>query len=783
MLRINAKTFLSLLLFIALSGYLFGQENPDQSIESDTTLSLDKGWPRTIEMEDATVIFHQPQVYKWDNFETLGAWIATEVFPKGDNNESIVGSIKAEAKTDTDLEKRAVLITDKELLEVKFDNANAGFEEIAEERLRSLHTSPELISLDRMLPMIDDTLFNLKGVEMNTDPPEIFYTTDQNSILVMFDGEPIWAPTDRENLKYALNTNWLIFKYEIDGDLFLLNEGKWLTSKSINGPWERTNSLPKDLKKLAKEDDWKDLSNVVPAKSSDLRTPTIFTSTLPAELIVFMGSPKVKSIDEAEGLKSVYNTDADVFFSEGDKKYYFLVSGRWFKASDLNGPWEFASDKLPAVFQRIPEDSDWGHILSTVPGTIQAKEAAIQALIPQKESLSRDTKPPEVKYDGEPIFENIDGTDMKYATNTQSDIIYVDNNYYWCYQGAWFVSAYPTYGWSVCYSVHPSIYTIPPHYPVYHVSYVHCYGYTSSHVTFGYSAGYMGVHVSFGVPFYGTGYYYSPYYHYPGYGYPMYYPYHHSYGCRATYNPYTGTYGRQALVYGPYGGAGRGAYYNPRTGAYARGRSAWGPYGGAGEAIAYNPRTGNYGATRQGYNSYGSWGESVVGNKDRWAHTGHYTDRNGTRYGFETSEGTKGIGFKGDQGKSGKIVMGKEGDLYVGGNGAGVFKKDGDNWYRRNEGNWDQVQWGDKTKLSQGQQDKVRESIQNKRPDLERENIQDRSNVQRNLNQSRTNTSRNLNRDFNARQRGTYRSNNYNSYQRSRSMPSRPSGGLRGRRG
>ena len=46
------------------------------------------------------------------------------------------------------------------------------------------------------------------------------------------------------------------------------------------------------------------------------------------------------------------------------------------------------------------------------------------------------------------------------------------------------------------------------------------------------------------------------------------------YGYGAWYNPWTGGYGRAAVAYGPYGGAGVGARYNPTTGTYARGAVA-----------------------------------------------------------------------------------------------------------------------------------------------------------------------------------------------------------------
>ena len=712
---------------------------------ADTVILQDRGWPRTVDTKKAVLTFHQPQIYSWDQFQEMESWVALEIAPK-DQDRSIVGAVKIKAKTETDLDSRTVLVYDREVIDVKFDGVNEELEQKIEDRLKAFQTSPEAISLDRMIAMVPDELFDMGGAELNTEPPVFFYSDNPNAVLVIVDGKPIWAETPVKKLKFAVNTNWMAFKHEKDESVYILNGNMWLKADNVGSPFKKTVELPKEFKKLAAKEDWEELKNTVPPKATDKPAPRVFISMEPAELLLLDGPPKFKTIEGVEGVKAVFNTEADLFFADNDQ-FYFLVSGRWFSASSLEGPWEFATPDLPSAFDDIPEDSDWGHVLSSVPGTIQAKEAAIQTMIPQTAQLSRDTEAPKVTYTGDPKFKKIEGSEVSYATNSQYDVIHYDDRYYLCYQGAWFWSAYPTYGWAVATSIPPPIYAIPPTCPVYHVSYVHCYGYTSSYVTFGFTSGYMGVHLSFGVPFYGTGYYYSPYYYYPPYGYPIYYPYPYSYGFRATYNPYTGAYGRQARVYGPYGGAGRGAYYNPSTGTYARGRSAWGPYGGVGEAAAYNPRTGTrayaqtaqgygggatraaaynsrtgtYGATRQGHDPYAQWGQSVVGRNDNWARTGHYTDENGTRYGFETSEGAKGAGFRGED-NQGFVGKNKEGDLYVGNDG-NVFKKEGDDWYQRDGGDWNPVS---KDNLSQEQKNNIQDRAANLTPE-KRSEIQDRA--------------------------------------------------------
>jgi hypothetical protein len=58
------------------------------------------------------------------------------------------------------------------------------------------------------------------------------------------------------------------------------------------------------------------------------------------------------------------------------QQYYVLLAGRWFRAKSLVGPWEWVpGEQLPGDFPRIPPDSPKGHVLASIPGTEQAREA------------------------------------------------------------------------------------------------------------------------------------------------------------------------------------------------------------------------------------------------------------------------------------------------------------------------------------------------------------------------------------------------------------------------
>src|SRR5262249_19807838 len=160
---------------------------------------------------------------------------------------------------------------------------------------------------------------------------------------------------------------------------------------------------------------------------------TIFVSTTPAAIIVTAGPPQYAAI-AGTSLAYVANSDAAVFRDAASGMFYFLVSGRWFRAPGLNGPWSFATDSLPPDFARIPANGPRGFVLVSVPGTPQAKEALIEAQIPKQATLNRTSATMTVVYAGPPQFAPIPGTPLSYAVNTSFNIIQTGEGYYSCYQ-------------------------------------------------------------------------------------------------------------------------------------------------------------------------------------------------------------------------------------------------------------------------------------------------------------------------------------------------------------
>jgi len=350
------------------------------------------------------------------------------------------------------------------------------------------------------------------------------------------------------------------------------------------------------------------------------------------------------------------------------------------------------------------------------------------------------------------------------------------------------------------------IYTIPPSCPKYNVTYVTIYESSPSTVTVGYTAGYLGVYVVGACVVYGTGYYYPPYFYYPPHvWYPIYYPRPYTYGVAAFYNPYTGTFGRAAVAYGPYGGCGYAAAYNPYTGAYARGAAVWGPYAGRGYAEAYNPSTGAwaqkagfYGpggqagyaargynpstgigaATYQRSNPYAQWGESVVTKGDDWVHTGHYTDSRGTIAGYETSDGGKGGRVVTDRGST-TIAKDADNNKYAAHDG-NVYKNDGDSWQKYEDGSWQTVE---KPVATDEQKAQAQSKAQSGRPQTEQRKEAGATIGANRPTVSSTTGSKNysqLEQERRARTDSAQRQKNYNSWKKSSQTSRGSTSGSRG---
>lgn len=632
-------------------------------------------WPQTFTANGNQLVAAQPQLDAWVNRLDFTGRMGVTVTPS--NGAPANGVLRISARTTTDSQQRLVTLDDVTVTDAQFPTAPQ-----AAALATSLLPKQGLeVSLDYLLAALVQAGQRATSATLASAPPTIFFA-EQPARLVQFDGAPAFAPVAGTNIQYAVNTNWPLLRTSDSAALYLLDSTGWLTSETLQtGNWEYAEQLPASFAQLPDTAEWTDLRQALAAPVPALAAPLlVYVAQTPAELIVMVGEPQYQQVP-GTGIYAVTNTDSLVFWDGYAKAYYYLVAGRWFRADDLNGPWTFATSSLPADFANLPPDGPLAAVLASVPGTVEAKEAALQAQIPHLASVSRATTAT-VAYDGAPQFAPIDGTALSYAVNTPSDVIRVGDAYYLCQNGVWFTATAPAGPWSVATAVPDAIYTIPASSPLYPVTYVRLYDSGDDQVVYGYTDGYLGEYVTDGVVTWGTGYAYAPYIG-PGAA-PIYYARPYTYGCDAYYNPITGTFHRAGYGYGPYGGIAAGAAYDPATGTYARGVAVNGPVESGAAVQAYNPRTGASAAAETRSNPYAAWSQGVVSGPRTAIQVGGVSAPRGSATRVQTARGAEAVSVQGAD-RSATVVRSPGGDWYAGGDGY-LYQRADAGWQRADTG-------------------------------------------------------------------------------------------------
>jgi len=542
-------------------------------------------YPHRREQDGYSLILHAPQIRSWPEFKTFDAQMAIELTTP-DGAGKALGTLTIAGATQVDMSRRIVVVTGHKISDVRFSGTAADEYEAV---VKKLATRKQLdIPLDYFLSQLaEDVLSDPPPPGFNTAPP-VIHVASSPTLLLMVNGTPVLTDVADSGLKLVVNANWPVYQEASGtGPFYLLDKTLWLSAASLDGNWQPANSLPESFNRIPDEPEYKATRAALPILKSTEPVPEILYTEKPAELIVTEGKPALEPIPGTDGLSYVSNTISPMF--QLDQTWYFLVSGRWFTTTNLNkGPWKYTPE-LPEAFSQIPEDHAMASVLSSVPGTVEAKMAALEALLPTTQEVAVDAKPPvDITYAGDPQFEPIPDTEVSRAVNSGFDIIQYGDDYYLLYSAIWYVSKSPLGPWAATGSVPDAIYAIPPSSPAYNVTQVTVAQSTPTTVVYSYPPAYTSsVYVVYGVPYYGTGWYYPPYI-YGGY----YYPYWGSYGHGSWYNPNTGGYGSRSVWYGPYGGYSYTQGYNPSTGRYGYVETAWDGDEWGSHSETYNPRTG-----------------------------------------------------------------------------------------------------------------------------------------------------------------------------------------------
>ena len=96
---------------------------------------LDPGWPRDITRNGVRLVYYQPQVDEWKNLRELRARFAFVLTPK--DGKPAVGIEEVRGDTVADLEHRTVLITNIEIVAIRFPSLSGPEETKLQNLLKS----------------------------------------------------------------------------------------------------------------------------------------------------------------------------------------------------------------------------------------------------------------------------------------------------------------------------------------------------------------------------------------------------------------------------------------------------------------------------------------------------------------------------------------------------------------------------------------------------------------------------------------------------------------------
>ncbi len=572
-------------------------------ISMSSALAQDNGWPRTLPLEQGMVTIYSPQVEKMSG-DTIH-YRAALAYRETPDSEPVFGAGWFESPAEIDTTNRIVQPGELKVTQTRFP---AGTHDVQSELSNALALESPAWNLDFSLDELEEALEmseaeSKAAQNLNTAPPEIIYR-DHPALLISLDGSPVLREIENSPYEAVINTPYpLIF----DGKHYYLNAAKdvWYRAGKATGPYQFEASPPVDIAAMVSPDDV-DTDIEQPTESiTAANAPEVVVTTQPAELIVTEGPAAfVPLVDD---LLVLQNSDDDVFMHVGSQNFYIVLAGRWYHSSSLNGPWSYEpADDLPEAFANIPKDSNQADSRVYVAGTPEAEDAVLDAQVPQTAAVQRGEADIAVEYDGEPIYQPVDGTDLVYIENTGSTVLLANGLYYLVENGVWYVSSSANGPWQVSDHRPERVSSILPTSPVHNVKYVQVYDSTPNVVYVGYTPGYTGSYVYYNTVFYGTGWHYrpwvSPYYYYPRLA---------TWGFHVGYNSWSGWNFGLGWGWGPFNMSYySGGYWHRNHYWHHRHYGRWGPRGYRHRPAHYGNRGNRYahnggGRGGSGRNDYG----------------------------------------------------------------------------------------------------------------------------------------------------------------------------------
>jgi hypothetical protein len=157
------------------------------------------------------------------------------------------------------------------------------------------------------------------------------------------------------------------------------------------------------------------------------------------------GQPQLRPVQGYDKLQRVLNSRALILLDQATNTYWLSATGRWYKASAVQGPWTVSATIPPANFvtlrDKLVKDQTVDAFAPNDPAEAPKSPPAIMVA----------NQPTElIQLEGEPKFEPIPGTNLLALSNTDSAVFVMKDGkpYYMLTSGRWFKADALTGPWS-----------------------------------------------------------------------------------------------------------------------------------------------------------------------------------------------------------------------------------------------------------------------------------------------------------------------------------------------
>jgi hypothetical protein len=407
-------------------------------------------WPVQVTDQGLTFLIYQPQVDKWDGNGLEGrSAVSVRNDASGLRN---FGVAYFSARAELDPVSRMVTVRDAVVGKADFPALAAAA--VGDDYLPLLRTQfasrSWQVAQDRLQADMEIDSYARQAAQqpLRNDPPRILFS-ERPAVLVPIDGNPILRPVADTGLMRVANTRALVLQDPTASRFYLYVSDHWMESAGLDGPWLVTMNPSPQLERaklLATQQDQVDLLEADAGDGAALpASVAVFVSTTPTELLQTDGPPQYAPIEGTQ-LLYVTNSPNKLFLDLKTQDHYALISGRWYRTTALTqGQWNHVpASSLPGDFAIIPDGDPTAGVRAAVPGTPQAREAVIANSVPQLASVTRDAAQPNVAYDGNPMFQPIEGTALQNAVNAPLPVIRVSGEaFYALDNGVWFAASSP----------------------------------------------------------------------------------------------------------------------------------------------------------------------------------------------------------------------------------------------------------------------------------------------------------------------------------------------------